>query len=127
MYNPATFIFLRQQAMSPLTKKESPIKGKVNIKPFILPVYIILSAVFILYIAYSYATGVVYQSGILSGQEQGQQAWYQAWYEAAIAQLIQQAGSQCEPVSITLREQGVNIINMACLQSAPQANPEDQE
>lgn len=110
--------------MSPLTKKDSSEKKKMNIRPFLLPGYIVLSAVFIIYIAYSYFTGIVYQSGILSGQEQGQQAGYQVGFEAAIAQLIAQASQQCDPVSITLENQGVNVINVACLQ-APAPAPED--
>jgi hypothetical protein len=111
--------------MSSFVKKTDTVKKEasgLSIKPFMLPMYIILSAVFILYIAYSYATGVVYKSGIMAGQQAGQQQAQQAGYEAAIAQLLQQAGSQCEPISISLGEKQVNVINVACLQAAPQEN-----
>lgn len=106
--------------MSPLTKKEAPAKEKMNIKSFILPLYIILSLIFIVYMGYSYAVGFMYQSGLNSGQQQWQQVGYKVGYEDAIAQLIGQAGTQCEPVSISLGDAGVNVINVACLQVAPQ-------
>lgn len=90
-----------------------------NIKPFLLPAYLILSAVFILYIAYGYINGVVYRTGLASGQQQ--------WYEAAITQLLQQAGDKCEPVSISLWDAAVNVINVACLQTQAAPSPASQE
>lgn len=97
--------------MSPLWKAKEQ-TSKMNIAPYILPAYIIFSAVFIIYMAYWYVNGVVYRSGQLSGQQVG--------YEAAIKQLMQQVGTQCEPVSINYEDQVVNVVNVACLQ-APQA------
>lgn len=110
--------------MSSFVKKTGTAVSKEGsnapIKALILPVYVILSVVFIVYIGYSYATGVVYNTGELNGQQQG----YDAGYSKAISDLLQQAGTQCEPVAITLGDQGVNVINVACLQAAPQAAPE---
>ena len=77
-------------------------------KKFILPGYIIFSALFIVYVLYGYFGGVVYQSGLQGG--------YNQWYTQAVQELAQQVGSKCEPVAITLWDQQVDVINIACLQ-----------
>jgi len=79
--------------MSAFVKKSETPKEKIslNVKPFILPFYIIFSAVFIVYVAYSYANQIVYRAGIQFGQQQAQEVSYNAGYQAAITQLMDQA------------------------------------
>lgn len=70
-------------------------------KNILLPGYLVLSALFIVYSLYTHFVGVVYQ----------------AWANSAVVRLMQQAGSQCEqPVSLTAWGQQVDVINIACLQ-----------
>lgn len=101
--------------MSPLGKTKTSTDTKkvnLNVKPYILPVYIVLSAIFILYITYGFLNGVIYRGGFAAGQQNG--------YDAALGQLIERAGTQCEPVTINYGENAVNVINVACLQAQPQ-------
>jgi hypothetical protein len=94
---------------------------KVNVKKMVLPAYIVLSALFIWYAAYSFFTWVVYNSGVnqwaTAGQKQG--------YEQAIVDLMNQAGTKCEPVALTMWEAQVDVINVACLQQAAPESSSD--
>jgi hypothetical protein len=40
------------------------------VKTYSIPVYIMVSVVFILYVLWSYAMGVVYNAGVIAGQGQ---------------------------------------------------------
>lgn len=110
--------------MSPLWKAKTSEGKKMgfNVGPYILPVYIILSAIFILYIGYSYFNGMVYRSGFLTGREEG--------ITITINELVQKVGTKCEPVGINYGNQVINVINVACLQApadAPQEAPQEAE
>ena len=96
--------------MSALSTKKT--NEESIVKKLILPAYIVLSALFILYIAYSYMQSVVYQSWADRGMQQG--------YSSAVVELINRVGEKCEPVAITASDTQVDVINVACLQ-APQA------
>jgi len=101
--------------MSALTrakKEDTPSIGSFS--KFILPAYIAFSALFILYIGYTYFQWVVYNSGLNQGASAGQEQGYQQ----AIVDLMNQAGTKCEPVSLTAGDQQVDVINIACLQQA---------
>lgn len=78
-------------------------------KCFALPAYVIISALFIAYSLYSYLVWVVYQSG----QQQG--------YTVAVQDLATQVSEKCEPVAITIGQEQVDVINVACLQEAADA------
>ena len=107
--------------MSPLGKAKPSSDGKksgLNVGPYILPLYILLSAVFIAYVAYGYFSGQVYRSGFLTGREEG--------ITITINELVQKVGSQCEPVGINYGNQVINVINIACLQ-APAPNEASEE
>lgn len=60
-----TIYFNKHRVMS-LLERKSATKAVSNftIKPYLLPAYIILSALFILFVAYSYFKSAVYQVGI---------------------------------------------------------------
>lgn len=100
--------------MSPLGKTKASGDAKkvnLNVGPYVLPVYIVLSAVFILYVAYGYFSGQVYRSGYLTGQQNG--------YDTAFNQIVERVATKCEPVGINYGNQAINVINVACLQTAP--------
>lgn len=77
-----------------------------NIKTYILPLYIIASALFILFSFYSGLKNVVYTSGINLGIEQG--------YTQAINELAQ-AASTCNAIPVSLGDQSFEVINVQCL------------
>lgn len=104
--------------MSPIWKTRGAPES-FNLKKLVLPVYIVVSAVFMLAVIYSYANGVIYKSGLTTGQQQG--------YEAAVVELAQQISAKCEAVAITVGEQQINVINTACLQSAETAEVMENE
>ena len=93
--------------MAIMKAKNSEESSKKWISKMILPVYVILSAIFIIYVAYSFLNTVIYNSG------------QQQWYETAIIDLMNKVGAACEPVSLTAGETQVDVINIACLQQAP--------
>lgn len=94
--------------MSPLTKAKKIEVPKRNISKIFLPVYIVLSALFILYVGYSYLQGVVYTSWNNTGQQQ--------WYQAAYVEIITAVSEKCEPVALNAWETQISIVNVACLQ-----------
>lgn len=96
--------------MSPLTKAKV-LEVEKNYTQYILPAYITISAIFIVLVAYSYFQGVVYNSWALRGQQQ--------WYEAAYIEVVNAVSQKCEAVTLEVWETSVNIVNVACLQQAP--------
>lgn len=103
--------------MSPLWKAASKKAGPLNIvKPYILPVYIVLSALFILYAAYGYLRVSVYQ------------AWAQDGYNTAYGEIINAAldPQSCQGISIPgANSQVVTLINVECLQQ-PAVDPQQE-
>lgn len=97
--------------MSPLTKTK-PVETNKNYTQYILPAYIVISAIFILLVAYSYFQWVVYNSWALR--------WQQQWYEAAYTEVVNAVSQKCEAVSLNVGETTVSVVNVACLQEAPQ-------
>ncbi len=96
---------LKINTMSLLTKEKGAKLPKVNIKPFLLPAYLVFSAIFILYVIYGYFSNIVYGTGFINGQNQALQA------------IINQANKGCE--TFTLGNPGAaqtQLINVACLQ-----------
>lgn len=93
--------------MSPLTKAKTIKKTTNKYTQYILPAYIVLSAIFILLVAYSYFQWVVYNSGALTGQKQ--------WYQAAFVEVINAVSKKCEVVTLEVWETAVDVINVACL------------
>ncbi len=75
-------------------------------KKLVIPAYILVSALILVYVGYSYIIGTIYNSGAQQG------------YQAAISELIKQTGGKCEPVAITLGETKVEVVNVACLKQA---------
>jgi len=99
--------------MSPLTKTKTT-ESVRNYKQYILPAYIVLSALFIIFIAYSYFQSVVYNSWALR--------WQQQWYDAAFAEVINAVSQWCQSVELNLWEASVNVVNISCIEQA-QASP----
>lgn len=102
---------------------KSKIENEVIKKSYtkmILPIYVILSALFIIYAAYSYLGWVVYNQGSIIGKQQ--------WYEAAVIDLMNRVASKCDPVTLTAWETKINVINVACLQQNSVENiiPEEE-
>ncbi len=90
------------------------------VKTYGLPVYIVVSAAFILYVLWSYVMWVVYNSWVRQWQEQALQAWQEQWYVAAFQQISEELTKWCEWVTLTLWDQEINVINTDCL--IPQAD-----
>jgi len=99
--------------MSPLGKAVA--KKKTNplamICPYLLPTYIVLSALFILYVLYGYLSVSVYQSGVQVGQEQ-------AILAIASQSVTEQACQSGVPLNLG-NGQTATLINVECLQPAP--------
>ena len=93
------------------------------IKSYSLPVYIVVSAVFILYVLWSYAMGVVYNAWVNAGknqalqgdQEQDYMVAMEQGYVTAIEQILQEATASCDVISLTLWDEQVNMVNIDCL------------
>ena len=93
--------------------KETKAVKKMNVKPYLLPVYIILSLLFIVWSAYSYignfVAGQAFQNGVQNGQ---------AAAENNIVAQIEKLSQDCtQPVKVGQ----VELINVACLQQAAPA------
>ena len=102
--------------MSPLGKTTQ--KKKTNplvfLKPYILPAYIIFSALFILYVLVGYVKISVYQSGIQQG--------YNTVYSEIVATASQPEA--CQGLTVSAPEgQSVVLINVDCFQSAEPTTP----
>ncbi len=93
-----------------LLKKEKEAKAsKISMKSFILPAYIVLSAIFILFVIYGYFRSVVYGGGVA------------VWQNQALQAVINQANSSCDAFSLTsLDGSQVQLVNIACLQQQGQ-------
>jgi hypothetical protein len=100
------------QSMSPLTKAK-PVEIKKSYTQYILPAYVIISAIFILLVAYSYFQWVVYNSGALR--------WQQQWYEAAYVEIVNAVSQKCEAVALEVWETTVSVVNVACIEQPTQA------
>lgn len=87
---------------------------KFSIKKLLLPLYIIISLMFIVYVLYSYVMWTIYRWWMIKWQEQ--------WYARAIQDLMSQAGSKCEPVALNFWKDQIDVVNVACLQK--QENPQ---
>ena len=98
--------------MSPAWKTKT-VAVKMELRKILIPFYIILSSIFILYVLGNLVAGVVYKQ------------WVQEWYKAAISELIVKVEQRCEPVPVNFWEKQIEVINLACLQSL-QSNPEAQ-
>lgn len=92
-------------------------------KRYLLPGYIVVSLLFIVYVVYSTIVGGIYNLGLNNGAQQG--------FKAAVAQLMEQAGTKCDPVDLTLDNQKIQIVNYACTQqgaaSAAATEPAQQD
>lgn len=96
--------------------KEASSQLMTYIRNYSLPVYIVVSAVFIIYVLWTYAMSVVFNAGVLQGQNQALQVGQEQGYLAAIQQLSDEATKEsCEVVTLTLWEEQVNMINVNCL------------
>lgn len=105
-----TYYYFIYKNMSPLTKTKV-VEWSKNYKQYILPAYIVVSAIFIILVAYSYFQSVVYNSGVLKWQQQG--------YEGAYVEVVNAVSQKCEAVTLEVWETSVSIVNVACLQQAP--------
>ena len=107
--------------MSPLGKTTQ--KKKTNplvfLKPYILPAYIIFSALFILYVLVGYVKISVYQAGIQHG------------YNTVYTEIVSTASKPeaCQGLTVSASEgQSVVLVNVDCLQKEEDdgsLNPED--
>ena len=86
-------------------------------KAYVLPGYITISAIFIVYMIYSFIVWGVYNLGVNSGAQRG--------YQAAVAELMNQASSKCEPVELTLEDKKIQVVNVACLQQSSTSQTPD--
>ncbi|MCH8519028.1 hypothetical protein LAT59_04685 [Candidatus Gracilibacteria bacterium] len=102
--------------------KDTPVGVYSYVKSYALPVYIIVSALFIVYALWSYAMGVVYNAGVLEGQNQALQVGQEQGYMAALEQISEEAIKGCDGFTLTLGEsQVIGLINIDCLEM-PQDN-----
>jgi len=90
-------------------------KTKVNRfsswRDYLLPAYLIISALIILLVIYNFITNSIYAVWLQNGANQG--------YQAAVGQLIEQVKDKCDPVEVTLDNVAtVQVINAACIQQA---------
>lgn len=97
--------------MSPLTKAK---EAKKSYSQYILPVYIILSGLFIIFVVYSFLQSVVYNSGAIR--------WQQQWYEAAYREIYNAVSQKCEAVALNVWDTSVSVVNVACLQANSENN-----
>jgi hypothetical protein len=79
-----------------------------KIKKITVISYIVLSALFIIFSLYNNLKNTVYNVGVNQGRE------------IAISQVISAASKECKPLNIFVGEQKLDIINVACLQQAPE-------
>lgn len=80
----------------------------VTLRENTLPIYILLSAAFIIYVVWIFVTWTVYNAWIITGQEQ--------WYVAAFQEVANEIAQGCEVVTLTLWDTQVNTINADCLE-----------
>lgn len=88
--------------------KETKETKKMNVKPFLLPVYIVLSLLFIVWSAYSYIGQFVAGQAFQNGQN------------AAVNQMITEIQQASQDCSKTIPVGQVELINVACLQQSEQ-------
>ena len=84
-------------------------------KKFILPGYIVLSALFILVTLYTYFQWVVYRSGVAT------------WEQQAVQTIMTRVSQKCEAIALTLGESQVDIVNAACVQQSGNNAPAPTE
>lgn len=102
--------------MSFITKKDTQPSVKQILLSYGLPVYIIISVLFIISVLWSYVMGVIYNSWVVAWQQQALEVWQQQWYTKAVQQMTDEATKDtCEVVTLTLGEKQVNVINIDCL------------
>ena len=103
--------------MSLLDKATPKKKAGVSIKPLLIPTYIVLSALFIIWVGYSYFNNAVYGTGV--------QRWYQqAILDVASQSLSEEACQKGLPLNLGNGETAV-IVNAQCLGQPPvQQQPE---
>lgn len=83
----------------------------VSWKSYILPVYIVLSFIFILFVLFSYMKGMVYTLGMQRG--------YNQWTLETISKLADQAW-QCNPIPVNYGETTFQLINISCIKNESQ-------
>lgn len=84
-------------------------KMNFNMKGYLLPLYILLSLLFILWSAYSYFSSFVYGSGVQAGGTQ------------VVNAIVVEATKGCNAIPVTSGGTTVQLINVACLQQAAPA------
>ena len=77
---------------------KSPMKCKHPILKIVLIVWVVFSVLYVGYTQYKYFTNFVYQKGVAD----------------AVVQVIQQA-QECKAFPVVIEEQGVQLVNVACL------------
>lgn len=87
--------------------------NRTTIIKTILVLYLILSAAYIAYDRWQAFQANIVQSSLMEGRR------------ATIEELINQAQSSCQPFSVFLDEEEVQLINVECLQSPPEAGNEE--
>ena len=87
----------------------------MNVKPLLLPVYIIISLLFILWSAYSYFSSFVYGSGVQAGGTQ------------VVNAIVVEATKGCNAIPVTAGGTTVELVNVACLQQAAPAEAPAEE
>lgn len=85
-------------------------QSKKNYFAIALIVYVILSALFILFVMYWFLRWTVFTSWLIQ--------WQQQWYSAAYNEVVEFLNNTCEIVPITAGEITVNTINVICLQES---------
>lgn len=83
-----------------------------NWKSYILPVYVVLTALLIIFLVYNFIVNSVYWTGYNNGAQE--------WYQTAITQLLQEVSQKCDPVAVNMWETTVNVINVECLSQQAQ-------
>ena len=93
--------------MSLLKKEKNNKTFFANLQKNALPVYILFSAAFIVYVLWVFITWAVYNSWLRAGQEQ--------WYVLAFQEVANELMRSCDVVTLTLWDAQVNTINVDCL------------
>ncbi len=99
-----------------LTRKTT--ESNLDWKKYIIPTYIVVSALLLLIVLYWYIVNSIYGAGY--------NTWAQNWYQSAVSELITEVTKECKGIKVSLWDSEVEVVNVACLQNnqAAQANQE---
>lgn len=85
---------------------------------FFLVLWILFSVVFVVMTLWTNVLQRTYNYGMQQGSQQGVQA--------AVVDIMKKVSSKCEAVPLTIGDQRVDILNVACLQNPNAEKPAEE-